>query len=153
MDIKVTINAPELATAINNLANAIANQQGEIKLSMTNVQPVAQVAAEHVPVKEKVNKAPEQPVAQVEPEKKEAPAVAPGPVKEEEATAPVVDEPKEEEAPAMTLEDVRAVLAPLMTGGKGQQIKELFKQFGADKLSAVGAEHYAELVKLAKEIK
>lgn len=56
---------------------------------------------------------------------------------------------KEPELPAekeLTLEDVRAVLADKSRAGFTEQVKELLKKHGADKLSAVDPAEYKALL-------
>jgi len=55
-------------------------------------------------------------------------------------------------APKVTLEQVRAKLAELTRNGKREQVKALLNEFGANKLSEVPAEKYAELMEKADEI-
>jgi len=65
--------------------------------------------------------------------------------KSEDAVAP-----KEEKK--ITEDDVRAVLASKSRAGKTQEVKMLLRECGADKLSAVPAEKYAELLKKAEAL-
>lgn len=58
----------------------------------------------------------------------------------------------DEVAPKVTLEQVRAKLAELTRNGKREQVKALLNEFGANKLSEVPADKYAELMKKADEI-
>jgi len=58
----------------------------------------------------------------------------------------------DEVAPKVTLEQVRAKLAELTRNGKREQVKALLNEFGANKLSEVPAEKYAELMAKAEEI-
>ena len=51
-----------------------------------------------------------------------------------------------------TLVDVRAALAALNKAGKKDRVQELINSFGAEKLSQIGEEHYAELMQKAGEI-
>ena len=46
--------------------------------------------------------------------------------------------------------EVRAVMAEKSRAGKTQEIKQLLKEFGADKLSSVPEERYEELMKRAE---
>ena len=48
------------------------------------------------------------------------------------------------------LEDVRAVLAEKSRSGKTSEVKELIATFGADKLSEIGVDKYADLLKKAE---
>src|SRR5690606_19277897 len=52
----------------------------------------------------------------------------------------------------VTLEQVRAKLAELTRNGKREQVKALLNEFGANKLSEVPADKYAELMAKAEEI-
>ena len=52
----------------------------------------------------------------------------------------------------VTLEQVRAKLAELTRAGKREQVKALLNEFGANKLSDVPADKYAELMAKAEEI-
>lgn len=58
----------------------------------------------------------------------------------------------DEVAPKVTLEQVRAKLAELTRNGKREQVKSLLNEFGANKLSEVPADKYAELMEKAAEI-
>ena len=58
--------------------------------------------------------------------------------------------PKEEKI--ITIEQVRAVLAEKSQGGKQPEVKALIKKYGANKLSAIPAEKYIDLLKDAEEI-
>lgn len=60
--------------------------------------------------------------------------------------------PKKEKAKTYTLEDVRGILAEKSQAGFSADVKALITKFGADKLSEVDANNYAELVKEAEEI-
>lgn len=52
----------------------------------------------------------------------------------------------------IALEDVRAKLAYLSQAGKQKEVKDLIKKFGANKLTEVAEENYAQLLKEAEEI-
>lgn len=52
----------------------------------------------------------------------------------------------------VTLEQVRAKLAELTRNGKREQVKALLNEFGANKLSEVPADKYAELMAKAEGI-
>lgn len=78
-----------------------------------------------------------------------------GTVKAVEAKAEVKadkPEPKKESKPSVTLETVRTKLAELAQAGKQAQVKELIKSFGAQKLSDVAVEDYAELLEKASAV-
>lgn len=75
--------------------------------------------------------------------KKGQKAVAP----KEAPPEPEVDESDESDAaPEITLADVRAVALKLSKAGKQKQLKEIFAKYGADKLSAIEAKHYGDLM-------
>lgn len=62
-------------------------------------------------------------------------------------------EPEEKTEPkAVTIEQVRAVMAAKSQDGKTQQVKALLKKYGADKLSGVQPEQYADLLKDAEAL-
>ncbi len=67
--------------------------------------------------------------------------------KDKKAAAPK-EEPAEEkdDAPEITLTDVRAVALKLSKAGKQKLLKEIFAKYGAEKLSDIAAEHYADLM-------
>lgn len=50
----------------------------------------------------------------------------------------------------ISITEVRAVMAEKSRAGKTQEIKQLLKEFGADKLSSVAEERYEELMKRAE---
>lgn len=58
------------------------------------------------------------------------------------------EEPAEEkdDAPEITLTDVRAVALKLSKAGKQKLLKEIFAKYGAEKLSDISVEHYADLM-------
>ena len=70
------------------------------------------------------------------------------------------EEPITEEAPVeevsapegYTLVEVRAALARLSKEGKRTQVQELIQSFGVDKLSAIPAEKYPEVMQKAGEL-
>ena len=83
-----------------------------------------------------------------------APTPEPEPIKEEEFPAeeqtPFPEEPKEEPTKKWTKAEVRERLAELKKAGK--DLKELFKQFSASKLSDVKEEDYPALMAKAEEM-
>lgn len=50
----------------------------------------------------------------------------------------------------ISITEVRGVMAEKSRAGKTQEIKQLLKEFGADKLSSVPEERYEELMKRAE---
>lgn len=53
----------------------------------------------------------------------------------------------------VTIEEVRAVLIPLSQDGYGEQIRAIFKRYGAEKLSGVAESDYAAVIRDAEELK
>lgn len=54
--------------------------------------------------------------------------------------------------PAPTLETVRAKLAAISQAGKTEQVKQLLKGFGVDRLTALAPEDFAELLAQAETL-
>ncbi|QPR31882.1 hypothetical protein I6H48_06150 [Corynebacterium amycolatum] len=81
------------------------------------------------------------------PQPEPAPEPAPAPTSEPE---PAPEPEPEPEHP--TLEEVRGVLAALAQAGKADQVRELLRTHGADKLSDVEPRHRATLITEAKAI-
>ncbi len=63
-------------------------------------------------------------------------------------TAPV----QEQKAKPVAIEDVRAVLTKLSRQGRTAEVHDLIVRFGAEKLSAVDPEKYADLLAVAQEM-
>ena len=59
---------------------------------------------------------------------------------------------QEKQENAVTIEQVRAVMASKSQDGKTQQVKALIQKYGADKLSGVHPEKYADLLRDAKAL-
>ena len=53
---------------------------------------------------------------------------------------------------AVTLEQVRAVLAEKSHDGLTEQVRSLLQKYGAQKLSAIASDRYADLLRDAKEL-
>ncbi len=69
----------------------------------------------------------------------------------EEASAAVVD-PAAKPPVTVTLEQVRAVLAEKSHEGLTEQVRGLLQKYGAQKLSAIASDRYADLLRDAKEL-
>lgn len=52
----------------------------------------------------------------------------------------------------VTIEEVRAVLLPLNQDGYGEQIRAIFKKYGAEKLSGIAESDYAAVIRDAEEL-
>ena len=59
---------------------------------------------------------------------------------------------QEKQEDDVTIEQVRAVMASKSQDGKTQQVKALIQKYGADKLSGVQPEKYADLLRDAKAL-
>lgn len=66
-------------------------------------------------------------------------------VGEQQSAADSRVKPAAETAPKVTLEEVRGVLAEKSAAGHTAKVRQLLKDLGADKLSAVKPEDYAAL--------
>ncbi|WP_199770780.1 hypothetical protein [Brevibacillus laterosporus] len=126
MNITVTISAPELANAIQTLAQALSTG------STAGVIPFK------VPTNSTESAA----------DKKGTPTAEKKAAKEEEKA-------KEEGTgeQLIPLETVRAKLAALAKSGKQAEVKELIASFGASKLTDIPAEKYLQLLTQAEAIK
>jgi len=136
--ITININAPELANAIISLAGA---------LSVTHNQTTI-IAAPTQKKEESKPKKTEKPVA----EKEILPEITEESLPE---TAPEVSEPTIEKAVeevSYSLEEVRAKLAAISQSGNSAKVKQLIASFDTDKLSAIPADKYPELMKKAGAI-
>ncbi len=60
--------------------------------------------------------------------------------------------PEEEKKPEITFEQVRAVLAQKSREGFTSAVKNIIEYFGAEKLSDIKPEHYAEVLSQAEMI-
>ena len=91
-----------------------------------------------------------QPAAEEKPKKKTRKTAK---VKTEESAEVHEPEPAhEEEKPTITFEQVRAALANKSREGYTLAVKNLVESFGAEKLSEIKPEHYAEILKQAEMI-
>lgn len=122
MEIMITIRAPELASALTRLADAM---QGVQQMQLNIAEPSA---TPELTATQDVQPDPEPAVSQPEPQ--------PEPQKEE---------PKAED---ITLEAVRAQLMALPT----HKAKEVVKAFGAPKLTAIPPEKYPEVLARIKAV-
>lgn len=66
----------------------------------------------------------------------------------------LIERSEEETLPekAVSLEEVRAVLAEKSAAGKGAEVRALLLQHGANKLSAIQPDQYADLLKEAEAL-
>ncbi|WP_197260761.1 hypothetical protein [Brevibacillus laterosporus] len=122
MNITVTISAPELANAIQTLAQALSTGS------------TAEVIPFKTPTESATDKK-EKPTADKKAAKEEK-------AKEEGGTGEQI----------IPLETVRAKLAALAKSGKQAEVKELLASFGASKLTDIPAERYLQLLTQAEAI-
>ena len=61
-------------------------------------------------------------------------------------------EPEAKPSVTVTLEQVRAVLAEKSHDGLTEQVRGLLQKYGAQKLSAIASDRYADLLREAKEL-
>ena len=90
-----------------------------------------------------------QPAAEEKPKKKTRKTAK---AKTEKPTETHEAEPVSEEKPTITFEQVRAALANKSREGYTLDVKNLVESFGAEKLSEIKPEHYAEILKQAEMI-
>ena len=77
-------------------------------------------------------------------------AIAGDDVADESLATPV--EPAAKPPVTVTLEQVRAVLAEKSHDGLTEQVRSLLQKYGAQKLSAIASDRYADLLREAKEL-
>ena len=123
MNIKINIHAPELATAIHALANALSVKPGTV--SVTQETSATSENTQQVNTSEPDKEAPKETVQ---------------------------EETKPKEVPAFTIEEVRAKLTAISQAGKQTQVKELISSFGASKLTEIPKEKFAEVLAAAEKI-
>lgn len=138
MEIKIKIEATGLEKAILALAGALQGVQ---------TLPVAEAAPQTETVKEKK----ETPAKETTKTKSEE---APKETKADEAPKETESEEVEEKAttPGLTFEQVRIKLAEVSQKGKQKELKALITSMGAEKLSDIPEEQYAELLEKASEL-
>jgi hypothetical protein len=124
VEIMITIKAPELASALTRLADAM---QGVQQMQFDAAEPSA---TPELTATQDVQPDPEPAVSQPEPQKEK----------------PKAEKPKAEEP--VTLETVRAQLMALPT----HKAKEVVKAFGAPKLTAIPPEKYPEVLARIKAV-
>jgi|GEM_PF-1083481 len=146
INVNVTINAPVLEELLQSF---IASWNG----------PVADAkdakAAEEVKSTTTTRTRKEKPAAAVEPtevvaaKEEAAAAVSAAPTKPEEK--PVETKPVETK-PVVTLEAVREKLTAISRAGKKTEVKELITSFGAEKLTDIPEDKYAEVLEAAEAL-
>lgn len=144
LEMKITIAAPDLAAAINNLAVALANgntvpaekpakvaaQQAQAPVNPTPAPVAAPTQAPGAPL----SATPAQTATPIAPT---APVVAPAPVAN---TAPAPTVPTS--APQYTLDMIATAGSVLIDAGKMDQLMQLLGKFGVASLTELAPESY-----------
>lgn len=133
-EVKVTIEAPELASAINNLATAIG---GSAKPSVAATTPVAQTAAP-APAPAPVA----QPAAMPAP----APVATNAPVSYPAPNVPLAQPPK------YTVDQIMAAGATLMDAGKVNELMNLLHSFGVQAVMDLKPEQLGAFATAMREL-
>jgi FKBP-type peptidyl-prolyl cis-trans isomerase len=132
MNITITIDAPELVAAINNLAAAMSGN--------------GLVAALTAPAKEAdTTEADAAAAAKAAKDAKAAKAAADAAAKAAKAAAA-----KKKPEPTVTIEEVRAIANQLVQSGKRAELKTILTDLGVAKLSEVGEDDYQSFLDSAK---
>jgi len=141
MEITINVAAPELAAAINNLANAFVNKPTLVITDILaatkpekSIKKVENISTEKSTIPAKTEEK-----VQVDKPQENDPISEPEPEKPEEITS-------------YTLVQVREKLAALSQAGKQVQVKALITKTGATKLSEIPPEKYSELMKEAEAL-
>lgn len=138
MNITVEIKAPELATAILALANALSGS------GLSTVNNAVSVNEKPAVIK-KDTTADKPAVTKSEPKKETAPVDEKKETKKEDA-------PPSDSKPEIKLETVRARLAEVSQKGKQKEVKALIGELGYKKLTEVPVDKYAELLTKAEAL-
>ena len=142
LEMKITIAAPDLAAAINNLAVALANGNTvpAEKPAKAEKQTEAKDAAQQAPVNPMqatgapLSATPAQTAAQIAPA---VPVVQPAPVAN---TTPAPTAPTS--APQYTLDMIATAGSALIDAGKMDQLMQLLGKFGVASLTELAPESY-----------
>ena len=142
LEMKITIAAPDLAAAINNLAVALANGNTvpAEKPAKAEKQTEAKDAAQQAPVNPMqatgapLSATPAQTAAQIAPT---VPVVQPAPAAN---TAPAPTVPTS--APQYTLDMIATAGSALIDAGKMDQLMQLLGKFGVASLTELAPESY-----------
>ena len=136
MEILIKIEAPDLTASLNNLAAAMYGNR-----AILTPAPAAPTKGKKQPdVAPKAELVAEVKVETITPAVEETPDPL------------ITEEIHEAEEVAYTLVQVREKLASLSQAGKQAAVKALITKLGAEKLSAVPEEKYAELMKEAEAL-
>ena len=137
-EFKITVSSPELAEAINNLANVIAGFKMPTTVSGKELERAIKSATKEVVEGKSVESLSQVDMAKQAESKSEKEEI---PVTGEKVEQPSMDLPPNAEE--ITLEELRAMGAKLKS--KGIATKQVINDMGYEKLSAVPKTQYAEL--------
>lgn len=134
-EIIIKIEAPEIAQAINNLANALSSKAPQNAPSFKAATPANNTPTMQVPTSAMPQPAvPTQtvPVTLVAPPAVQTPSTVQTPV-----TAPT-------SVPSYSIEQFQTAIAPLLDAGKVAQVQQLVQSFGVATLMEIPKERYGE---------
>lgn len=134
-EVKVTIEAPELASAINNLAAAIS---GSAKPAVAATAPVAQTAAPAPAPVAQPAAAPAMPAP--------APVATNAPVSYPAPNVPLAQPPK------YTVDQIMAAGATLMDAGKVNELMNLLHSFGVQAVMDLKPEQLGAFATAMREL-
>lgn len=129
-EVKVTIEAPELASAINNLATAIG---GSAKPAVAATTPIAQTAAPA-------------PAPAAQPAAAPAPVATNAPVSYPAPNVPLAQPPK------YTVDQIMAAGATLMDAGKVNELMNLLHSFGVQAVMDLKPEQLGAFATAMREL-
>lgn len=138
LEVKVTIVAPELSGAINNLAAAIG---GKVAQSAPAVTPVAQQMPTPAPAAPVTPQMPMQ----------TAPVAAPAPVTNAPASYPAPNVPLAP-PPQYTVDQIMAAGATLMDAGKVNELMNLLHSFGVQAVMDLKPEQLGAFATAMREL-
>lgn len=137
MEMKITVEAPDLAASILKLAEAIASGPDPSILTPDEPLPVAPVSPAPVTPTQTPTPAPAAPVA--------APSPAPAPTAGQTSAAPgntPAPTVPVAGAPTYTLDQISRAGASLVDAGKMQQLLELLGRYGVQAVTQLQPEQY-----------
>lgn len=143
MNLKITIDAPELAGAIESLAAALSSMNNPLPLTAPATAKQEETKAAVKPKQDKPKQDKPKEEAPVKEDKK------PEPAKEEPKAEPEPEKDEKEEQ-LISLEVVRKKLADFSAGSKDNQVAvmDALSRFGVKKLTDVEPSDYKELLEL-----
>lgn len=143
-EIIIKIEAPEIAQAINNLANALNGKNLQDEPSFKSATPANNTPTIQVPTSVMPQPAvPTQtvPVTQIAPPAIQAPISTPA----------ITQAPTS--VPSYSIEQFQTAIAPLLDAGKVAQIQQLVQSFGVATLMEIPKERYGEFANGLRSIR